>query len=138
MRQWQTLARPRRPARKRIAPHWQPPEKLTPQPPGPAGAPKHFASSNKARRGFCPECGTQLTFETEKWVVNVAIGAFDRPEEIDPTIQVGLASKLPYADHLAELPHRAPEDAAKMAEFYASVASNQHPDHDTEAWPPKP
>ena len=102
------------------------------------GAPKYFASSNKARRGFCPECGTQLTFETEKWVVNVAIGAFDHPEEIDPTIQVGLASKLPYTDHLAELPHRAPEDAAKMAEFYASVASNQHPDHDTAVWPPKP
>lgn len=99
------------------------------------GAPKIFESSNQARRGFCGDCGTPLTFETPNWVVNVAIGAFDHPEDIPPTLQVGLDGKLPYTDDLAGLPHRAPADAEKMARFYASVVSNQHPDHDTEAWP---
>ena len=28
------------------------------------GSPRTFASSNKARRGFCADCGTPLTFET--------------------------------------------------------------------------
>ena len=101
------------------------------------GAPKHFASSNKARRGFCPECGTQLTFETEDGPPNLAIGAFDRPQDIEPVLQIGLDSKLPYADDLASLPHRAPAETEQLAGYYESVVSRQHPDHDTEAWPPK-
>jgi hypothetical protein len=101
------------------------------------GAPKHFQSSNKARRGFCGDCGTPLTFESESWAVNIAIGAFDHPEEIAPTIQVGVDAKLPYADHLADLPRRTADEADKMVALYASVASRQHPDHDTEVWPPQ-
>lgn len=101
------------------------------------GAPKYFQSSNLVRRGFCGECGTQLSFEGEGWPPNIAIGAFDRPDEIVPSLQIGLDAKLPYADALADLPHRPAAEAEKMQAFYASVVSNQHPDHDTETWPPR-
>jgi hypothetical protein len=49
-------------------------------------------------------------------------------------IQVNLEGKLDFVDHLAELPTAA-EPAAWTA-FKASIVSHQHPDHDTETWPP--
>ena len=101
------------------------------------GAPKYFQSSNLIKRGFCGDCGTQLSFESPKWTINIAIGAFDHPQTIVPVLQVGTESRLPYVNDLGGLPERAPEAAEKMAEFYASLVSHQHPDHDTEVWPPK-
>ena len=47
------------------------------------GAPKHFQSSNKVRRGFCAECGTPLTYEYDGGI-ELAIGAFDEPERAAP------------------------------------------------------
>ncbi|MFZ3006255.1 MAG: GFA family protein, partial [Phenylobacterium sp.] len=99
------------------------------------GQPKYFASSNLIQRGFCGDCGTQLSFESPKWTINIAIGAFDRAAEIVPALQVGTESRLPYVNDLGSLPEREAEAAEKMAEFYASLISHQHPDHDTEAWP---
>lgn len=95
------------------------------------GAPKYFQSSNKVRRGFCGECGTQLTFEGgPKWY-DLAIGAFDDAAKIRPVLQIGLEAKLPYVDQLADLPGRSPDEEAKLAGYYAEVVSHQHPDHDT-------
>lgn len=99
------------------------------------GAPKRFASSNHVKRGFCAECGTPLTYEAPDGVA-LAIGAFDHPEEIAPTIQYGLEGKLPYVDALSSLPARATEDDIAAAAFLASVVSRQHPDHDTGNWTP--
>jgi hypothetical protein len=101
------------------------------------GAPKHFASSNLARRGFCADCGTPLTYESEG-VTELAIGAFDDPTMATPVIQVNPADKLPFTDGLAALPTRQPGENAKADAFYARVVSNQHPDHDTAEWPPQP
>ncbi|MCC7267253.1 MAG: GFA family protein [Caulobacteraceae bacterium] len=104
------------------------------------GAPKHFASSNMARRGFCGDCGTQLTFEVLEaeagQTVNVAIGAFDDAAAIRPTIRIGLEDKLPFADDLARLPTRSAEEHEASRAYYAEVRSNQHPDHDTDSWTP--
>ena len=101
------------------------------------GAPKYFQSSNLIKRGFCGDCETQLSFESPKWTINIAIGAFDQPGSIVPALQVGTESRLPYVNDLGRLPERAPEAAAKMADFYAALVNHQHPDHDTEVWPPK-
>ena len=51
------------------------------------GRPKRFWSSNLVQRGFCAECGTPLTFEHPAGV-ELAIGAFDDPSAVPPTIQV--------------------------------------------------
>jgi hypothetical protein len=100
------------------------------------GEPTRFQSSNLIKRGFCPECGTQLTFEG-KYSIDLTIGSFDDPAGIAPEFQIGLESKLPYTDTLSRLPGRTPGEEARLAKYYAAVVSNQHPDHDTAEWPPK-
>jgi hypothetical protein len=95
------------------------------------GAPKHFQSSNRARRGFCADCGTPLTFEPDDGPVELAIGAFDDPAAIPPVIQHDLAARLPWLGDLDGLPTRTPQEAAHVAAYYGSIVSRQHPDHDT-------
>ncbi|ESX75561.1 MULTISPECIES: GFA family protein [unclassified Mesorhizobium] len=100
------------------------------------GEPKRFRSSNAALRGFCAECGTPLTFEATDGVA-LAIAAFDHPEEIAPTIQWGVEAKLPYVDHVHELPGEETMADVSSASYLADLVSYQHPDHDTEQWPPE-
>jgi hypothetical protein len=99
------------------------------------GEPKRFRSSNHVLRGFCAECGTPLTFEAPDGIA-LAIGAFDNPEEVAPTVQWGVEAKLPFVDGLAELPaHDTMEDVG-ASDFLSDLVSFQHPDHDTNEWPP--
>ena len=99
------------------------------------GEPKRFQSSNVARRGFCAECGTPLTYEAPDGMA-LAIGAFDEPEEIAPVIQWGIEAKLPYVDDIPELPGEDTMADQDAASFLSSLVSYQPPDHDTEEWPP--
>ncbi|MBB5701349.1 hypothetical protein FHS76_001200 [Ochrobactrum daejeonense] len=96
--------------------------------------PKRFQSSNHVKRGFCPECGTPLTYEAPDGIA-LAIGAFDAPEEIEPTIQWGVEKRLPYLDELANLPGYNTERDPESIEFVRTMISYQHPDYDTESWP---
>lgn len=98
------------------------------------GAPKRFRSSNHVERGFCPQCGTPLTYEAPDGVA-LAIGAFDAPEEIEPTVQWGIEKKLPYVDGFASLAGHATERDPESIEFVRTMISYQHPDHDTDNWP---
>ena len=97
------------------------------------GAPKKFQSSNIVARGFCEACGTPLTYEAPDGVA-LAIGAFDRPQDIAPIVQWGVEGKIAYVDHIHTLPERHTLADAEAA-FLADVISHQHPDHDTETWP---
>jgi hypothetical protein len=99
------------------------------------GEPKRFRSSNHASRGFCAECGTPLTYEAPDGVA-LAIGAFDDPSGIPPTIQWGTEAKLPYVDEIPALPGEDTMADIADAPFLADLVSYQHPDHDTEEWPP--
>jgi hypothetical protein len=99
------------------------------------GAPAYFQSSNRVRRGFCAACGTPLTYEPDVGPPEVAIVAFDEPGAIAPVIQHARATRLPWTDDAHALEWSTPGDAAAAA-FLTSVMSNQHPDHDTERWPP--
>ena len=99
------------------------------------GEPKWFQSSNAARRAFCGDCGTPLAYET-RFGLELAIGAFDEPVAAAPQIQVNLHDKLPFFDGLTALPVRS-EESDEWADFLSGIHSNQHPDHDTDDWPPK-
>ncbi len=99
------------------------------------GEPKRFASSNLVRRGFCADCGTPLTYEYDD-VVELAIGAFDDPTVAAPVVQVNPADKLPFVDGIPGLPMRPPGTEPWQEDFNNRVRSHQHPDHDTEEWPP--
>jgi hypothetical protein len=104
------------------------------------GARKTFRSSDAIDRGFCGDCGTPLSFEAvdEGEHVSLAIGAFDDPASLAPQRQLDLPARLPWFETLASLPARSPADEAAMAAKYPPVVSRQHPDHDTDAWPPAP
>jgi hypothetical protein len=98
------------------------------------GVPKYFASSDKARRGFCGECGTPLTYESDG-SIELTIGSFDQPDRAAPVIQVNPADKLAFVDGLAALPTRQPGESPESDAFLSNIISHQHPDHDTAAWP---
>ncbi len=98
------------------------------------GEPKRFRSSNHVQRGFCPECGTPLTYEAPDGVA-LAIGAFDAAEEVEPTVQWGIEKQLPYVSGLADLPGYATERDPESIEFVRTLISYQHPDYDTDNWP---
>jgi len=100
------------------------------------GRPKKFQSSNAAWRGFCGDCGTPLSYEAPDGVA-LAIAAFDHPEEIAPTIQWGTEAKLPYVDGIHALPGEDTMQDIGSAPFLATLVSFQHPDHDTDRWPPE-
>ena len=101
------------------------------------GAPKWFQSSNRAQRGFCGSCGTPLVYLPDDAAAELAIGAFDDPAVAAPTIQVNPADELPFVHTLHLLPMRPDDESPRAVEFYASIVSYQHPDHDTTVWPPR-
>ena len=100
------------------------------------GEPKRFQSSNHGYRGFCADCGTPLTYEAPDGVA-LTIAAFDDPAEIAPRIQWGVEAKLPYVDMVPDLPGEETMADQDAASFLANLVSYQHPDHDTEQWPPE-
>jgi len=100
------------------------------------GEPKRFRSSNHGYRGFCADCGTPLTYEAPDGVA-LTIATFDDPAEIAPRIQWGIEAKLPYVDTIAALPGEDTMADAEAASFLADLVSYQHPDHDTDKWPPE-
>lgn len=99
------------------------------------GAPKYFASSNIARRGFCADCGTPLTFESGG-AIDLSIVAFDHPEQVSPVVQLAYEARIPWMGELPTLPPRADTDTA-TADSCARIISYQHPDHDTADWRPR-
>lgn len=104
------------------------------------GALKHFQSSADIRRGFCVDCGTPLTFEYKVAgtpMVDIAIATFDRAPEIAPQIQYSPEMALPWTARVTQLPGYPPEEHERRMAWFASIASNQHPDHDTDTWPPE-
>ncbi len=100
------------------------------------GEPRRFRSSNHAWRGFCGDCGTPLFYEAPDGIA-MAIATFDHPETIAPVIQWGVEAKLPYVDRMHELPGEETMADITEAPFLADLVSYQHPDHDTETWPPE-
>lgn len=100
------------------------------------GEPSWFRSSNHARRAFCGKCGTPLGYEAPDGLA-LSVLAFDEPARLAPTIAYGVEGKLPWADAVPHLPERHTMDDEEAAPFLATLVNYQHPDHDTETWPPQ-
>lgn len=100
------------------------------------GEPARFQSSNHAERGFCRECGTPLFYESP-FGSALMIGSFDHPEEIAPATAWGIEAKMPYADEIQSLPSYATLDDEPEGSAKHELKSYQHPDHDTDVWPPE-
>ncbi len=98
-----------------------------------------FRSSDMTDRGFCAKCGTPLMIvDVDSDRVSVSIGSLDHPEDFPPLDQHGVESRLPYVNALGHLPDRPPTEVEdpEMASRVAAT-NRQHPDHDTETWPPQ-
>ncbi len=100
-----------------------------------------FASSDFTRRGFCRDCGTPLVFETVGAPhLNITLGSLDHPASVRPDHQYGIEAMMPWFGELNELPGKDTEDdpyqdGASTAEIAAT--NHQHPDRETEFWPPE-
>lgn len=58
-------------------------------------APAYYASSKIAKRGFCANCGTPLSFEfLESERMDLTVGAFDEPAALQPTLHFAVESRV--------------------------------------------
>jgi hypothetical protein len=71
-----------------------------------AGSPATYASSGEAKRGFCPVCGTQISFTADyiPGLIDITIGSLDRPEEVAPTLHYWDSKRLPWVQFADDLP----------------------------------
>jgi len=98
----------------------------------------YFKSSDLARRGFCRDCGTPMIFDYPEFPdIGVLAGTLDHPDRVPPVAQYGIESRVPWYNHLPELPGDKPTYSNDPRGYLPRIkASNrQHPDHDTETWP---
>jgi len=97
-----------------------------------------FKSSDLVERGFCSQCGTPLSFQhADNQHISMAIGAFDDPAAIPLNFQLGMEARLPQVDQLPTLKDYGTTESNDPEAVGAIRSSNrQHPDHDTDVWPP--
>ncbi len=71
-----------------------------------AGVPKTFASSAKAVRQFCPNCGTQLFFAFTEGPedIDVSLASLDDPAVFPPTYHIWTGSQIPWFTITDNLP----------------------------------
>jgi len=68
--------------------------------------PTYYVSSPGVRRGFCPRCGTSLTFESTRWPddVHLMVGNFESPESFTPQCHVFAGERMPWLRFADGLP----------------------------------
>lgn len=68
--------------------------------------PKVFNSSPGVQRTFCENCGTPLSFRSEKMsaVMHLYVAAMEEPEKFAPTLHVAFEEKLPWLQLADGLP----------------------------------
>lgn len=88
-----------------------------------------FQSSNLVKRGFCEKCGTPLTYEAPDGLA-IAIGAFDRPELIEPMVQFGVEGRIAYLDHINQWSCLRTEEDIGDAPFLNEIISYQYKDEE--------
>jgi hypothetical protein len=100
------------------------------------GRPSLFRSSLKVQRGFCNQCGTPLTYQWGDNNPAITIGSFDRPNQIVPTGEVARDNRHPVVGHADDLIAEPLGTTDEERDILAILRSFQHPDQDTETWPP--
>ena len=90
-----------------------------------AGAPKVFMSSAIARRGFCADCGTSLTYQLvkprEEGFLVIFTASLDNPGDFAPTSHGGIESQMPWLDIHDDLPRTRCEESPTLRDAWQSV-----------------
>lgn len=65
-----------------------------------------YRSSEKALRGFCPKCGTQMSFESTAWPGELHLYAvsLDDPTQYEPQLHCHEGERLPWLHIGDDLP----------------------------------
>lgn len=73
------------------------------------GRPRIYASSAEARRGFCAECGTQISFTASfmPGLIDLTLCSLDDPESIAPTLHIWHSRHLSWSEFADDLPRLA-------------------------------
>ncbi len=71
-----------------------------------AGAPRTIESSPGVWRRFCPDCGSQLTYEAARWAdeTHFYMATLDRPEAFRPQRHVFTEEAMPWLGLADDLP----------------------------------
>lgn len=71
---------------------------------------KQYQSSAEAQRGFCANCGSQISFTASflPGLIDISIGSLDDPESIVPSLHYWHAEHLSWVEFADDLP-RHPE-----------------------------
>ena len=74
-----------------------------------ASKPKNYASSASAYRGFCCDCGTQISFTADyiPGLIDLTVGSFDCPEWLPPSLHYWETKRLPWVQFADTLPRHA-------------------------------
>ena len=72
--------------------------------------PKLYESSSGCRRGFCAECGSQISFSADyiPGLIDITIGSLDDPNQLEPAFHYWESKRLSWL-HLADQLPRHPE-----------------------------
>jgi hypothetical protein len=91
------------------------------------GEPAFFASSNLAKRGYCRDCGTPLSFSYDLPDARfyVTIGSLDDPEAAPIVKQFGAESRISWVRFCEHVPAERTGEDAKAAAFFAGMQSHQ-------------
>ena len=100
------------------------------------GRPTEFRSSQNVNRGFCPNCGTPLTYRWGERQPSLTIGAFDHPDRIMPTVEFARDNRHPVFAHYDEMVEEPIAGTDEERDILAILKSYQHPDQDTDRWSP--
>lgn len=68
---------------------------------------REYRSSKLATRGFCPTCGTGITYRNETnlpGLIDIQGGTLDDPDALPPQIHVQAAERLAFMEQAHELP----------------------------------
>jgi hypothetical protein len=92
-----------------------------------SGDPAFFTSSNLAKRGYCRECGTPLSFayDLPQARFYVTIGSLDDPNAAPIIIQYGVESRIDWVKFCEDVPSEQTGEDPKAAEFFAKMESHQ-------------
>lgn len=91
----------------------------------PAAAPRYYASSPIAQRGFCPDCGSSLTYRLTAprpaaYLV-VFTASLDEPQNFPPAVHGGIESRMPWLEILDDLPRTTCSESRVLQEAWSSV-----------------
>ena len=92
------------------------------------GAPKTYASSSIATRGFCADCGTPLTFVyNHRDRISVTTGSLDEPERANITEHFGIEARVSWLKLCDGLPEEATGADGEDGDILARMQVFQDP-----------